>query len=188
MQDLKRYAPEDFQADLNRATDDAHIHQLMSQKNLNKMSNMYRDISLQERKSYELNRSQEFWTYNKNIESEIDGLLKRLKYYDQELEKDNAEIHEICRQLDQVDESIKDILVSKSDSHVSRAEPLFANKQKQQAILNGKLNQRNKLKDEKMNLIYKIIEELLKLRGFREERLNKLNVVFGDEDYSTAEP
>jgi len=38
------------------------------------------------------------------------------------------------------------------------------------------------MKDEKMNLIYKIIEELLRLRGLREERLNKINVVFGDEE------
>jgi hypothetical protein len=63
-----------------------------------------------------------------------------------------------------------------------RAEPLFASKQKQQAILNQKLQQRNKMKDEKMALIYKIIDDLNQLKGIREDRLRKLGNVFGDDD------
>lgn len=104
----------------------------MSQKNLNKMQKMLsqvlRDQQHQERKISELNRSQEFWQYNKNIEMEIDNLLKRLKQFDIELEKDNTEIREICHQLDSIDESIRDLLISKREDHVQRAEPLFANK------------------------------------------------------------
>lgn len=33
-----------------------------------------------------------------------------------------------------------------------------------------------------MALIHRIIEELLKLRGLREDRMTKLNLVFGEDD------
>ncbi|CAD8111506.1 unnamed protein product [Paramecium sonneborni] len=181
--DLKRYQYEDYVQDLQRI-EDPLIQSLMQQKSLPKMQKLLGNVmrDQQDRKLMELSKSQEFWQYNKNVETEIDNLLKKLKYFDNELEKDNNEIYEICRQLDTIDDNIRDLLITKVDDNVQRAEPLFANKQRQQSILNGKLNQRNKLKDEKMNLIYKIIEELQRLRGLRQERINKLNIVFGDEE------
>ncbi|CAD8195885.1 unnamed protein product [Paramecium octaurelia] len=181
--ELKRYQQEDYIQDLQRI-EDPLIQSLMQQKSLPKMQKLLGNVmrDQQDRKVMELSKSQEFWQHNKNVETEIDNLLKKLKYFDNELEKDNNEIYEICRQLDTIDDSIRDLLITKVDDNVQRAEPLFANKQRQQSILNGKLNQRNKLKDEKMNLIYKIIEELQRLRGLRQERINKLNVVFGDEE------
>ncbi|CAD8121779.1 unnamed protein product [Paramecium sonneborni] len=181
--ELKRYQYEDYVQDLQRI-EDPLIQSLMQQKSLPKMQKLLGNVmrDQQDRKVMELSKSQEFWQLNKNVETEIDNLLKKLKYFDNELEKDNNEIYEICRQLDTIDDNIRDLLITKVDDNVQRAEPLFANKQRQQSILNGKLNQRNKLKDEKMNLIYKIIEELQRLRGLRQERINKLNIVFGDED------
>ncbi|CAK58176.1 unnamed protein product (macronuclear) [Paramecium tetraurelia] len=181
--ELKRYQQEDYIQDLQRI-EDPLIQSLMQQKSLPKMQKLLGSVmrDQQDRKVMELSKSQEFWQHNKNVETEIDNLLKKLKYFDNELEKDNNEIYEICRQLDTIDDSIRDLLITKVDDNVQRAEPLFANKQRQQSILNGKLNQRLKLKDEKMNLIYKIIEELQRLRGLRQERINKLNVVFGDEE------
>ncbi|CAK60770.1 unnamed protein product (macronuclear) [Paramecium tetraurelia] len=181
--ELKRYQYEDYVQDLQRV-EDPLIQSLMQQKSLPKMQKLLGNVmrDQQDRKVMELSKSQEFWQYNKNVETEIDNLLKKLKYFDNELEKDNNEIYEICRQLDTIDDNIRDLLITKVDDNVQRAEPLFANKQRQQSILNGKLNQRNKLKDEKMNLIYKIIEELQRLRGLRQERINKLNIVFGDEE------
>ncbi|CAD8107888.1 unnamed protein product [Paramecium primaurelia] len=181
--ELKRYQYEDYVQDLQRI-EDPMIQSLMQQKSLPKMQKLLGNVmrDQQDRKVMELSKSQEFWQHNKNVETEIDNLLKKLKYFDNELEKDNNEIYEICRQLDTIDDSIRDLLITKVDDNVQRAEPLFANKQRQQSILNGKLNQRNKLKDEKMNLIYKIIEELQRLRGLRQERINKLNIVFGDEE------
>ncbi|KAM3134224.1 hypothetical protein pb186bvf_013644 [Paramecium bursaria] len=182
--EVKRYNQDDYVQDLNR-TDDPIVQSLIQQKSLGKMQKMMQTVmkdTIQDRKNFELTRSQEFWNGNKVIESEIDTLLKRLKYYDSELDKDNSEIYEICRQLDAIDEQIKDLLISKLQDNVQRAEPLFANKQKQQQFLNGKLHQRNKLKDEKMALIHRIIEELLKLRGLREDRMTKLNLVFGEDD------
>lgn len=65
--------------------------------------------------------------------------MKRLKYIDAEvkqfilyfkLDKENANIYELCRQLDSVDDSIRDLLVSKIDDHLHRAEPLFETKQR----------------------------------------------------------
>ncbi|CAD8200004.1 unnamed protein product [Paramecium pentaurelia] len=181
--ELKRYQYEDYVQDLQRI-EDPLIQSLMQQKSLPKMQKLLGNVmrDQQDRKVMELSKSQEFWQHNKNVETEIDNLLKKLKYFDNELEKDNNEIYEICRQLDSIDDNIRDLLITKVDDNVQRAEPLFANKQRQQSILNGKLNQRNKLKDEKMNLIYKIIEELQRLRGLRQERINKLNIVFGDEE------
>ncbi|CAD8202460.1 unnamed protein product [Paramecium octaurelia] len=181
--ELKRYQYEDYVQDLQRV-EDPLIQSLMQQKSLPKMQKLLGNVmrDQQDRKVMELSKSQEFWQYNKNVETEIDNLLKKLKHFDNELEKDNNEIYEICRQLDTIDDNIRDLLITKVDDNVQRAEPLFANKQRQQSILNGKLNQRNKLKDEKMNLIYKIIEELQRLRGLRQERINKLNIVFGDEE------
>lgn len=35
-----------------------------------------------------------------------------------------------------------------------------------------------------MGLIYKIIEELNKLKNLREDRLRQLGIIFGDEDLS----
>ena len=51
-----------------------------------------------------------------------------MKYFDNELENDNNEIYEICRQLDTIDDNIRDLLITKVDDNVLRAEPLFANK------------------------------------------------------------
>ena len=41
-----------------------------------------------------------------------------MKYFDNELEKDNNEIYEICRQLDTIDDSIRDLLITKVDDNV----------------------------------------------------------------------
>ena len=48
------------------------------------LNSMVRDHngSAQERKNYEMNKSQDFWMSNKQLENEIDAFLKKLKSYD----------------------------------------------------------------------------------------------------------
>lgn len=65
-----------------------------------------------------MGRSQDFWNTNKSIESEIDNLLKRLKHFDGELDKGNKEIHEICNNLDNVEDNIRELLVNKNEDSV----------------------------------------------------------------------
>ncbi len=49
-------------------------------------------------------------------------------------------------------------------------------------MLNAQIQQRNKIKDEKIGLIYRIIKMLSNLKGLREDRLRNLNDVFGIEE------
>lgn len=46
---------------------------------------------------------------------------------------------EISRNLDQVEDNIRDLLLQKNDEYVTKAEPLFAQKQKFYDILNAKI-------------------------------------------------
>lgn len=77
-----------------------------------------------------MQKSQEFWVSNKNIEKDIDILLKNLKSYDQGLEKFNNDIYEICRTLDYIEENIKNLLNNKTEDHIRQAEPLFEQKKR----------------------------------------------------------
>lgn len=43
----------------------------------------------------------------------------------QKLEKSNEEIQEISKTLDHVEEGIRELMASKSEEHIKRAEPLF---------------------------------------------------------------
>lgn len=63
-------------------------------------------------------RSQDFWNDNKGFEGDIDNLLKRLKYFDSELEKSNTEIQDMCRNLDEIEDTIKELLNNKTDDHL----------------------------------------------------------------------
>ena len=42
-----------------------------------------------ERQHLEANRAADFWNTNKTLENEVDSMLKRLKYFDVELESAN---------------------------------------------------------------------------------------------------
>ena len=127
-------------------------------------------------------RSQDFWNTNKSIESEIDSLLKRLKQYDTDLEKSNKEIHELCSSLDNVEDNIRDLLVNKNDDSVQKAEPLFNQKQKYHEYLKLQISSRTKVKDEKIRLIQRIIEQIESLQVLRQDRLRDLVNVFGIDE------
>ncbi|KRX02704.1 hypothetical protein PPERSA_01821 [Pseudocohnilembus persalinus] len=127
----------------------------------------------------EMKHSQDFWNLNKNFEGEVDSLLKRLKHYDQELEKSNLDIQQICQKLDTVEDTIKAMLLQKSDEQLQKAEPHFNQKNQLHNQLKTLVNNRNKLKDEKIELIYKILQALQNLKGLRDKRLRELMNVFG---------
>ncbi|KAL4446655.1 hypothetical protein ABPG74_005593 [Tetrahymena malaccensis] len=174
---------------LNSETDNQYLQNLLNNTNTApKMQRIIQNIAndinpeAQDRKKLELSRSSDFWNTNKSFENEIDSLLTKLRFFDSELEKSNIEIQEVCKKLDTIEDNIRDLLLQKSEDHVKRAEPLFQHKQNQHNLLKQLLVQRNKIKDEKIQVIYAIIKLLSELKALRSERLGDLNGVFGIDD------
>lgn len=139
-------------------------------------------MNTQLKQKTEIQRSTEFWQNNKQLEQEIDNLLKQLKYFDQELENQYKQVQDICRTLDQIEDNIRLLLVNKTDDSVKKAEPLFLQKQQQQEVLKQHMLQRTRVKDEKIQLIGRIIDYLQQLQNLRSERLKDLIMIFGIDD------
>ncbi|EAR92749.3 hypothetical protein TTHERM_00322930 (macronuclear) [Tetrahymena thermophila SB210] len=187
---MKRQSAEDLQKDLNRSSIDDNIIQNLA-NNTDSFSKMKKvvqsvtkDISsnTHEKQKLEMSRSADFWNTNKNYEDEVDILLSKLKQLDSDLEKCNYQIQEVCRNLDNMEEQIKILLLTKDEDHVRRAEPVFNQKQRLHEQLNQMNSQRNKIKDEKIHLISRIINFLTDLKHLRGERLQDLAEVFGIDD------
>ncbi|KRX02927.1 hypothetical protein PPERSA_13181 [Pseudocohnilembus persalinus] len=189
-EEIKRMSPEQLSQEIMRSSYDEKALQniVMNTQNVSRMQKIVntvtRDINTntQVKQKQEMSKSGDFWNANKSFESEIDNLLKKLKYLDGELEVSHKEIHENCRSLDQIEDSIRDLLVTKKEDHVKRAEPLFNQKQKQLEMLKDQTGNRNKIKDEKIQLIHKIIDMLSNLQNLRDQRLSDLSNVFGIDE------
>lgn len=95
-----------------------------------------------------------------------------------QLEKHTNEVAEICRTLDALEDALKELLTRKSDDHLKRAEPLFANKKKTYEMLNAKIYERECIKDEKIEYIKKIRDYLAQLKITREKRIKELYELF----------
>lgn len=76
-------------------------------------------------------------------------------------------MQDICRTLDQIEDNIRLLLVNKTDDSVKKAEPLFLQKQQQQEVLKQHMLQRTRVKDEKIQLIGRIIDYLQQLQNLR---------------------
>jgi hypothetical protein len=55
-----------------------------------------------------------------------------------------------CKNLDISEEKIRELLTHRTAEHISKAEPFFNTKKKLHESLDGKLNERNMLNDEKL--------------------------------------
>ena len=73
--------------------------------------------------------------------------------------------------MDNIEEDIRDLLTAKDEEHLKRAEPLFVHKKKCHDMLTNQLQHRDKVKDEKITLVKRIIDYLDELRELRELRL-----------------
>lgn len=90
---MKRKSAEELQRDITRsAVDDNLIQNIAnSADSFAKMKKIVqsvtKDISsnTQEKQRQEMTRSADFWNTNKNFEDEVDALLQRLKFFDQEV-------------------------------------------------------------------------------------------------------
>ena len=65
-------------------------------------------------------RSEQFWGRNRKLETDIDNTLEKLKLVDKQLERENGEVMEICRELDQVEERLKSFAGAKSPDHLQK--------------------------------------------------------------------
>ena len=74
---------------------------------------------------------------------------------------------EICRSLDSIEDTLKELLMKKSEDHLKKAEPLFMNKKKTYDLLTSKIYERERIKDEKIEYIKKIREYLEQLKNVR---------------------
>lgn len=93
---------------------------------------------------------------------------------------------EICRSLDSLEEGLKELLVRKTDDQFKRAEPLFASKKRTYEVLNSKIYERERIKDDKIEYIKKIRDYLAQLKIIRERRVRELYELFGvDEEYDS---
>lgn len=94
------------------------------------------------------------------------------------MEKQTNEVAEICRTLDALEDALKELLTRKSDDHLKRAEPLFTNKKKTYDMLNAKIYERERIKDEKIEYIKKIRDYLAQLKITREKRIKEIYELF----------
>lgn len=101
-------------------------------KNMQKLKHslqlINKESNLAERIKQENSNSGSFWATNKKLEAEIDQCLHRLKELDARTEKLAGEEFTICRDIDEVEERIKELLVSRTPDHVRKAEPLYRDK------------------------------------------------------------
>ena len=87
-------------------------------------------------------RSEQFWARNRKLENDIDLILEKLKTIDKQLEKENVEVIDICKDLDRIEDTLKSFVGAKSQEHVSKVEPLFNSKKKNYEVLNKKIKER----------------------------------------------
>lgn len=97
--------------------------------------------------------------------------MEKLKTIDKQLEKENVEVVDICRDLDRIEDTLKSFVGAKSQEHVSKVEPLFNSKKKNYEILNRKIKEKEISKDKKIEFIKRIKYILEELKRTREERL-----------------
>jgi hypothetical protein len=57
-------------------------------------------------------------------------MLGKLKQVDFNLEKQTVEVANICKSLDAIEDTLKEVVLKKSQDHIKKAEPLFINKKK----------------------------------------------------------
>ena len=122
----------------------------------------------------ENSRTTEFWGQNKKLENEIDLTIKRLKTLDQNIEHLGGEFFNIGRSIDDNDEQIREILSRRQENNIKKAEPFSQEKHKLQDGLRVKYQEREKIKEEKMDVVRKILTLLESLRHHRETRMKNL--------------
>ena len=57
-------------------------------------------------------------------------MLGKLKQVDFNLEKQTVEVTNICKSLDVIEDTLKEVVHRKSEDQMRKAEPLFINKKK----------------------------------------------------------
>lgn len=89
---------------------------------------------------------------------------------------------ETCTTIDEIEEQIREILRKKEEDHIRRAEPYSVNKSKLLEVLQSKQLEREKVKDDKREIIKKILALLDELKRLRESRAQAVEgLMFGAE-------
>lgn len=139
-------------------------------------------MALSETKKIEQDsKSREFWVLNKKYESDVDSMLAKLKQVDHNLEAQSMEVANICKALDTIEDSLKEVVLKKSEDQMRKAEPLFISKKKSEEILLTKVAQKERIKDEKIEHIKSIKSSLMHLKEIRDKRIEELYEMFGVE-------
>ena len=74
-------------------------------------------------------------------------MLIKLKQVDHNLESQSADVANICKSLDSIEDTLKEVVLKKSEDQMKKAEPLFINKKKTEEILSSKVAQKQRIKD-----------------------------------------
>ena len=83
-------------------------------------------------------------------------MLGKLKQVDYNLEKQTVEVANICKSLDAIEDTLKEVVHRKSEDHMKKAQPLFINKKKTEEMLSVKVAEKERIKDEKIDYIKNI--------------------------------
>ena len=57
-------------------------------------------------------------------------MLVKLKQVDHHLEIQSVDVANICKSLDSIEDTLKEVVLKKSEDQMKKAEPLFINKKK----------------------------------------------------------
>lgn len=129
--------------------------------------------------SHELQCSQEFWVQNKSLEQETDALIGSVRSLDKCILAENDEMKQLCEKMDELERAIRELLIQKQSA---QAEPVFIQKQSLQDELTQKTKLQNQRKQEKCNLIHKVMAILSHLCDLRQSRLTRINKLFNGTD------